>query len=128
MIKVSKQVDYAVQLLRALSKLKEGEFLSLRKFSKESTISFLFLQRIARSLKAAKIIDASRGIHGGYYFVLDPKKINMKQIVDAVDGNFGITACLRGQPCEREKTCTNKDIFHKMNIQVEQMFLETSII
>lgn len=128
MIKVSKQVDYAVQLLRVLSVVKEGEYLSLRKFSKESNISFLFLQRIARSLKASKIIDASRGIHGGYFLTVDPKKINMKQLMESVDGKFGITACVRGQKCEREKQCTTKDLFHHMNAQIEKTFLQTSII
>lgn len=128
MMKVSKQVEYAVVLLQALSKLKEDEYLSLRKFSQESNISFLFLQRIARALKASKIIGANRGIYGGYHFVVDPKIINMKQIVESVDGKLGITTCLRGQKCKRQKVCKSKDLFYKINIQLEKVFLNTRLI
>lgn len=128
MIHMSKQTDYAVQLLIALSKMKKGEYLSLRAFSEESNISFLFLQRIVRSLKEAGIVDANRGVHGGYYLVKDPKKVTLKDLMEAVEGRFGITRCLKGQNCMRSKTCASKKVFTKVNREIEQLLNSVSVL
>ncbi len=127
MINVSKQVDYALQLIIALSDLDKGEFLSLRIFSNESTISFLFLQRIARSLKKAQIIDATRGVHGGYFLVADPHKITLKQLIEAIEGRFGITTCSK-DTCPRQKGCTSKKVFLRVNKKIEHILDTTYIL
>ena len=130
MITISKQIDYALQLLIALSELKKGETLSLRKFSKESDISFLFLQRIARSLKKAKMVDAGRGVHGGYFLLKNPKKITVLELLEAVEGPFGIASCMKGtkQHCCRMKVCTAKKLFSKINKKLEKILSETFIL
>jgi len=125
---MSKQVDYALQLMYALSKLKKDEYLSLRKFAVDSKISFLFLQRIARSLKKANFIDAARGVRGGYYCLINPKHITLKELMTAVDGPFGITDCTKGMDCPRKKTCTACDLFSKINKHIEQVLNQTRIL
>lgn len=127
MIHVSKQVDYALQLLIALSKLEKDTFLSLRKFSSDSNISFLFLQRIARALKEADMIDATRGVHGGYFLITDPYKITLKELMEAIEGPFGITTCCK-ESCSREKGCSSKKVFLNINKQIEKMLDTTFII
>jgi len=130
MITISKQIDYALQFLIALSELKKGETLSLRKFSKESNISFLFLQRIARSLKKAKIIDAGRGVHGGYFLLREPKKITVLELLEAVEGPFGVVSCIKGNKkhCDRMKVCTARKLFNKINEELEEILSKTYIL
>jgi len=125
---MSKQVDYAVQLLIALSKNKKGEYLSLRMFSQESNISFLFLQRIARSLKEAGIVDATRGVYGGYFFIKKLENISLKELIEAVDGPFGITSCTRGKACIRKGKCTAKKLFDSVNKKIEKILDTTPIL
>ncbi|MBT3948507.1 Rrf2 family transcriptional regulator [Candidatus Parcubacteria bacterium] len=125
---MSKQVDYAMQLLIALSKLDKESFLSLRMFSQESNISFLFLQRIARSLKVAGMIDAARGVHGGYFMTREAKGITVKEVIEAVDGPFGITSCSRGKLCPRKGKCTSKKLFDKINKKIEVILDKTPIL
>lgn len=121
MISINRQSDYAIQLVVALSKVTKESPLSLKKFSIESNISFLFLQRIARSLKNDRIIDSSRGMYGGYFLIKDIKKITVKQIMEAVEGPFGITACFRGHTCPRAKTCTSKQVLNSLNLQLNKI-------
>ena len=59
MFALKKETDYAVQLLKYL-KTKKRNFVSLMDFSKESGISFWFLQKIARKLNLASIIEADQ--------------------------------------------------------------------
>ena len=81
MIKISKQVDYAFQLISELSKLEKNALLSLKTFSIKSNISFLFLQKIARSLRGAKIIKSVKGKNGGYMLVKKADKISVKEVI-----------------------------------------------
>ena len=48
---LNKQTSYGLQLLIALRDLEKGRILSLKAFSRQSGISFLFLQKIAKNSK-----------------------------------------------------------------------------
>ena len=120
MMRISKELDYAIQLADALAKLKDGELLSLKKFSKESSISFLFLQRIARSLKKVNLIDSVRGVHGGYF--LNKKKVSLKEVVDALEGkDYKIAKCLINEKaCKKACTCPARKLFLKIDKKMNE--------
>ena len=119
MVRVSKQIDYALQLLFALARNGSEASVSLRGISDESTISFLFLQKIAKSLKDAGVIEATRGAQGGYRLIKDPVGLTLKEIVEAVEGPFGVTECFKhGLSCELEKTCQSKKALFSLNAHI----------
>ena len=116
MLQFTKEVDYGLQLVITLAKGGRNDLLSLRTFSKDSDISFLFLQRIAKKLKEAGIIEATKGSQGGYTLKKNPAKISLKEIVRALEGDYSIIHCLRGNcGCKREKKCEAKKVFKKIN-------------
>jgi len=116
MLQFTKEVDYGLQLVITLAKGSRGDLLSLRTFSKDSEISFLFLQRIAKKLKDANIIEATKGAQGGYMLKKNPLKISLKEIIEALEGNYAIIHCLRGKcGCKREKKCESRKVFKKIN-------------
>ncbi len=118
MLSISKQTDYAVELILALSKLKEGELLSLRTFSKQSTISFLFLQRIARSLRGAGFIESVRGINGGYRLIRPAHQISFRDVIEAIEGPFGVIACSKDEVCKLEAICTAKNSLRSVETEI----------
>jgi len=121
MLQFNKEVDYAVQLLLALKTLPEGQLLSLRNFSKDSKISFLFLQRIAFKLKNAGIVKSVKGAQGGYCLAQKPQKITFKNVVDALEGECVVANCLRaGFCCEKQKTCKVHDVFSNINTKISE--------
>ena len=65
MFTLRRETDYALQMLKILSKNK-NQVESLSKIAKDTKISFLFLQKIARKLRLANIIKAHQGVEGGY--------------------------------------------------------------
>lgn len=106
MIKVSRQTDYALQLIFALSQAKNDETVSLKSFSRESSISFLFLQKIARSLRHHGIIAAVRGAQGGYRLAKPVQAISLRSVIEAVDGPYGVSACTKpGGACHKVGAC-----------------------
>ncbi|PIR76005.1 MAG: hypothetical protein COU32_04330 [Candidatus Magasanikbacteria bacterium CG10_big_fil_rev_8_21_14_0_10_42_10] len=127
MFKLSKQADYAIQLLFRLSKVKEGETLSLRIFSEESNISFLFLQRIAGELKRAKIIDSKQGTKGGYALVRPYKDISLLEVIDAVDKQIVAPCIIDKKTCRHLEKCTIKKGIVQVQHQMISVLKKTPI-
>jgi len=116
MLQFNKEVDYGLQLILALMELKPSELLSLRKFSKDSHISFLFLQRIAKKLREANMIEAVKGAHGGYNLIVKPKKLTIKDVIEAIEGEYAVANCLKSLcHCPKEKTCRSQQVFKVIN-------------
>ncbi|MEK7643824.1 MAG: Rrf2 family transcriptional regulator [Patescibacteria group bacterium] len=113
----SRQTDYAIQLVSALAKLPGGNLLSLKIFSIESSISFLFLQKIAQSLKKAKIIASARGKRGGYRLARPAESITVRQIMEAAEGRTGMVDCqtIEHQQCSKLKKCAIRCPMDKLN-------------
>ncbi len=127
MFQLSRQVDYALQLVCRLATLEPGAYLSLKKFSHESTISFLFLQKIARSLRQAEIINSVQGSQGGYYLLKKADTLSLKNIVEAVEGSVGLAACTRGEICSKEADCQIKPGIHALNLKLVSHLSETTV-
>lgn len=128
MLKISKQADYAIKLLTALQNKPEGTLLSLKKFSEETTISFLFLQKIAKSLREAGLITAQKGVHGGYALEKSIEDITLAEVIEAVDGPLAVVKCLKaGEVCGQEKDCTTRPIFAKIQTDFLTIMSNTSI-
>lgn len=111
MIRLSKQVEYTIEFLLALGRKQPGEILSVKIFSGESNISYLFLQRIALRLKAAGIITAVRGTKGGYILQKPIEQISLREVYEVVEGRYGSVACQKGKECKHEATCNLKNHF-----------------
>lgn len=119
MIKISRQADYALQLIVGLSKLKKGERLSLKMFSNKSSISFLFLQKIAKKLREAKLIEAIKGKRGGYRLKKATDKITLKDVIEAIEGPYGATDCSKlNRECQKADKCGIKHGLGKLNSQI----------
>lgn len=128
MVRISKQIDYALQLLFALASNDTEGSTSLRDISDESTISFLFLQKIAKSLKDGGIIEATRGAQGGYHLVKSPRELTLKEIVEAVEGPFGVVDCFKhGVACELQETCQSRKALFSLNSHVFDYLNKTTL-
>lgn len=121
MFKISKQADYAFQLILELSALEKGELLSLKKFSNKSSISFLFLQKIAKSLREAGIIESVKGKNGGYKLFKPASSISLKEVVEAVEGPYNAIECNKiDSSCDKIKNCTIRHGVGRVNKQMIQ--------
>tara|TARA_Y100001970_G_scaffold107368_1_gene134286 strand:+ start:64 stop:477 length:414 start_codon:yes stop_codon:yes gene_type:complete len=105
MLHISKQVDYAVQFLLSLAKMKQGCYLSARECAERHGFSFLFLQKIITKLRRSGIVAAKKGVAGGYYLCQDPHLVSLKTIVESLEGQYSIVSCMGEQ-----STCKIGDI------------------
>lgn len=128
MIKISKQVDYAFQLIAELAKLEGSASLSLKKFSLKSSISFLFLQKIAKMLREAGIIQSVKGKNGGYMLVKTIEKLSAKEVIEAVEGRYSAIDCAgNAKCCAKNRQCSMKTGFQIINTQINEYFANLKI-
>ena len=121
-------MDYAIQLLNRLAELEVGETLSLKTFSKESTISFAFLQKIARILKQAGFVESKKGTSGGYSLNVMAGSISIKKVIDALEGPYTIVDCAKGENmCSKSGSCKTKNMWLQINKTITTELENTSI-
>ncbi len=129
MFALKKETDYAVQLLQYLHK-KNKTVGSLMEFSKKSGISFWFLQKIARKLNLAGIIEAEQGVKGGYRLHMPAKNLNLYKVFEIMEGKLAITSCLNSNGCackNLNKNCNVKKITTKLNKEMIKMMQKVKI-
>ena len=115
-----RETDYALHFLRALSK-KRGDFVSLKTISIETGVSYLFLQKIARKLRQADIIESGAGVSGGYKLKVDPKKISLHKIISVIEGPCALWRCCGKKGCVGSGTCPQTKKVQRINKKVEKV-------
>jgi Rrf2 family protein len=123
MLKMSKRVDYGLQLLAALQQSDKNNVLSLRAFSEENSISFLFLQKIVQSLKKANMVGSVQGAGGGYYLTRDIEHLTLKEVMEAIEGPYALVLCQKKiGACKKEHNCTVRPTLSKMRDDLSEYF------
>lgn len=119
MLCLKKETDYGLQMLTYLKKAK-GKWVSLNAVAKQTGISFLFLQKIARKLRLANVIKAQQGVEGGYQLNKAAGKMSILKIVEAMEGRCGLLACLKSSRClcKKERRCNLKKKLTAVNAKM----------
>ena len=84
-MKLTTKGRYAVMALADIANFNLSTPISLRDISLRQGISLLYLEQIFLRLKKNKIVNSVRGSNGGYVLTKDPSKINISDVLNAVD-------------------------------------------
>lgn len=90
MFRVSRRLDYGVQLMSALARLDPSKSVATAVLSQELQIPLPFLHQIGRSLIQGGLIKATPGPHGGLRISGNPNNITLLQIVETLEGPLRI--------------------------------------
>ena len=66
----------------------------IKKISKDLKLPMPFLAKILQQLAKQKILSSSKGPHGGFSLLRDPRKITLLDIVNTIDGSDTFTSCI----------------------------------
>ena len=128
---LTKKVDYGLFLLAILADKNSPAKLSIKTIAEKSHISFPFLQKVARLLQKAKIIHAERGKYGGYSLKKKAEKLNLLEIIEALDGPIALTSCMKKGAtkdiCERIGFCKIRKGLCRINEKIQKEFLSKSL-
>ena len=105
-MKLSTKGRYAVMALADIANFNLNTPISLRDISLRQGISLLYLEQIFLRLKKNKIVNSVRGSNGGYVLTKDPSKINISEILNAVDEKIKTIGCIKSS----KKGCNGKSV------------------
>ena len=92
-MKFSTKSTYGLRAMIILAK-NYGQTVSLPSISNSENISLSYLEGIFAKLKKAGLIEAEKGVSGGYRLGKKPVEINVFDIIQAVEGGFAPFYCL----------------------------------
>jgi Rrf2 family protein len=72
----------------------------IKQISKDLNLPTPFLAKILQQLAKQKILNSSKGPHGGFSLMKDPRKITLLDIIRTIDGEDLFTNCvIHNRPC-----------------------------
>ncbi|MFV0529501.1 MAG: RrF2 family transcriptional regulator [Lachnospiraceae bacterium] len=98
---ITKECDYAVRILRALS---TRPIMSVKEICEQENVTVPFAYKILNRLRQRELVHAYRGAYGGYALVEDARKFTLLDVYLAMEPNLSVCACLHP-----EKFCTKYD-------------------
>lgn len=91
---ITQESDYAIRAILIMVKNQDREILDANTISELGNIPIRFLLKLLRKLIKSEIIKSYRGINGGYALIKKPKDINLRLIIEAIEGPISINRCL----------------------------------
>jgi len=82
----------------------------IKEISEKEKIPFDFLEKIISELQEAGLVEAKRGIQGGYFLTKKPKQITVGEIVRVLESTVPVS-CLG---CQMAGACSTKDVWKKV--------------
>jgi len=111
-----------------MATIKGDDYISIREISEKLGISFHFLTKILQQLSSAKLMESFRGPNGGIRLTRAGDQINLREIVEAIDGPELLTECALGLPgCGVEKPCPLHDKWAETRDAIAEMLEHTTL-
>ena len=104
----------------------------IKQISKELNLPTPFLAKILQQLAKQKILDSTKGPHGGFSLLKDSKNITLLDIVKTIDGEEIFTNCIiHNETCscveKDKKSCPVHDDFSRIRADLITLFRNRTI-
>ena len=86
------ETDYAIRIVSVLCI--DGGRVEAKTISERAAVTLRFALKILRKLVAAEIVKSYKGTQGGYQINLAPKDINLRMVIEAIEGTYYFSRCL----------------------------------
>lgn len=124
----SKDIYYCIKGLSFLAR--SGSPSSTREISQKEGIPLHFLEKIFKTLKKSGILNSRKGVNGGYFLSMPPKRINLKLIFKALcKREFSAINCLppREGYCVNKRNCELREGFNLVYRKFDKFFQRVTI-
>ncbi|OGT26136.1 MAG: DNA-binding protein [Gallionellales bacterium RIFOXYD2_FULL_52_7] len=91
---------------------------TLASISERQKISLSYLEQLFGKLRRNNLVESVRGPGGGYYLARVATKINIAEIVVAVDEPLDATHCAGKGDCHGGKPCVTHDLWMGLNEKI----------
>ncbi len=96
--------------------------------AKRQEISENYLEHLVLSLKAAGLVNSTRGARGGYSLAKPPARIKLIDVIQALEGSLALVECVNTpRVCQRANSCVTRDIWSEMALAMKDVLKSTTL-
>lgn len=93
--------------------------LFVKDIARRQNVSERYLENILLTLKKTGILRSIQGGKGGYGFLKKPSEINLREIVEALEGPLSLVECVeKKELCERSGSCVARELWCKVRDEI----------
>ena len=122
---ISKKVQYGLRAMVFLARnYRNKKFFSIKAISEKEKIPFSFLEKIIEKLEKSKLVKAKKGVQGGYVLSKPLARINVRDIIFALEGKVQLVDCCF---CNKYKRCASKNVWLKLEKAFDKTLKEITL-
>ena len=113
-MKLSTRARYGARAMVELAKT-PGASRSVRDVARNQRVSAKYLEHIMASLKSAGLVEAVRGLNGGYTLARGPGEIRLSDVILALEGPLAPVDCVSGvRDCPMAADCPTREVWAEL--------------
>lgn len=117
---ISLEADYAVRIVQCLAN--DGGRLGARAIAEKTGVTERFTLKILHKLVGSDIVRSFKGVGGGYELSRAPQEINLRQVIEVIEGPIVISRCGSDQSCCEDCLCYFHHIFDAAAAELASRF------
>ncbi|MEO0515504.1 MAG: Rrf2 family transcriptional regulator [Planctomycetota bacterium] len=129
MLQLTRKTDYALVALSDLARRKANESgpTSARLIAEAYKLPLPLLMNILKELAQAKLVTSTRGATGGYELAVEPGRVSLLEVINAIEGPVKLAPCCDGLPivgqgCGMEDCCPIQTSINKLHQRMIKFF------
>lgn len=116
MIRLSRISDYGIVLMAFLAEQPPESRHNAREIAERTQLPLPVVSKILKTLTRKGLLLSQRGPRGGYSLARHPDRINVVDMVTALEGPIGLTECtLHPGQCIQEASCHVRKPWQQIN-------------
>jgi Rrf2 family protein len=128
-MQLTRAADYAVRVMIHLASQPEGTVISKTLLARAAEAPESFLSKILQSLARAGLIQARRGVVGGFSLLPRGAQASLLDVVEAMDGPIALNVCLTsGASCHRQPECAVHKVWLRAQSAMSSVLAEAKIV
>ncbi len=128
-MRITLESDYALRILTALADY--DAVIDAKTLSETTSVTPRFTLKILHKLVQADFVTSYKGVSGGYKLKKSPEEINLKNVIELIDGPIAIVRCLdSGEACslnQDKAACIYHHIFDSISLDVASKLSKITI-
>lgn len=127
-MQLTRAADYAVRVMIHLASLPEGTVVSKTLLAQEAEAPESFLSKILQTLARSGLIQARRGVEGGFSLLPRGAQASLLDVVESVDGIIALNQCLGSTAaCHRAAGCAAHQVWQRAQAAMVAVLREAKI-
>lgn len=101
--------------------------MSANEISESMTVPRGFLAKILQRLSKNNIVRSTQGIAGGFELVNKPRKVNVLEVIEAIQGPTAVNICaINEHNCDLSSTCPVHPVWVELREGIEKRLKKES--